>query len=118
MSRAMALVKFNKTKNIYWGCYDGTCDIMYAKLIPLITPNDDYDMDNFRENVPIANHTDVDDIEIYSDYGSGFYWNGKGSETSKCITSGFAYDIDSYINGIPDWAEWIFDNRYREVGNE
>ena len=34
MSRAIALVKFKKTNNIYWGCYDGTSDCMYNNLIP------------------------------------------------------------------------------------
>ena len=32
MSRSFALVKFKKTGNIYYGCYDGTCDVMYPFL--------------------------------------------------------------------------------------
>lgn len=48
---------------------------------------------------------DIDDIEIYSDYGSGFYWEGEGSESAKVIIKGtnFGYIYD-YTNGKPKWV--------------
>ena len=44
MSNYLALIKFSKTDNIYFGCYDGTCDIMYPNIC---TPDDCY---NEEEN--------------------------------------------------------------------
>lgn len=125
MSRAIALVKFKKTDNIYWGCYDGTSDCMYNNLIPYNELDfKQYDFDMFKSSnfKPInrKNITDIDNIEIYSDYGGGFYWDGKGSELNKCITYGFyptCESIDNYYKGFydefhdgePDWVTVIFD---------
>lgn len=112
MSRAIALIRFNKTGNIYYGCYDGTNDIMYNSFTEY--------QDNFSIFDWCSEHCydyqkidktlikDEDDIEIYSDYGSGFYWDGKGSEEYRVITKNFSpwYDYDlHYINGKPYWVE-------------
>ena len=112
MSRAIALIRFKKTGNIYYGCYDGTSDIMYASFTEY--QNDFsifnwcsehcYDYQKIDKNLI----NDEDDIEVYSDYGDGFYWDGKGSEEFRIITKHFTpwYNDDShYIDGKPDWVE-------------
>lgn len=128
MSRAFALVKFKKTGNIYYGCYNGTPDI----LLPfLCTPQECYDETlecycsiiyctelsdrnswEFPDNVK-----DLDDIEIYSDYGGGFYWSGTGSESVKMVYE-FLNPFDEVYpdikNGQPEWVE-KFLKRLEEV---
>lgn len=120
MSCSFALVKFKKTGNIYYGCYNGTSDIM----IPfLCTPQECYDekLDcycaitycrelsyrheswKFPEDV-----TDLDDIEIYSDYGGGFYWSGTGSESIKMIDDfldPWEAVYEDMKHGVPEWVE-------------
>ena len=117
MSRSYALIKFKSTGNIYFGCYDGTSDV----LIPFIcTPEECYDEKvdcylsisycrelsskydswKFPDDV-----TDLDDVEIYSDYGGGFYWPGTGSESIKMIKYPLAPDFDIELDGHPEWVE-------------
>lgn len=120
MSAAFALVKFKKTGNIYYGCYEGSSDIM----VPFIcTPDECYDEETdcywaitycrkldcqhetwkFPDNV-----TDLDDIEIYSDYGGGFYWSGTGSESIRMIKDYLNPWEECYRDmkdGEPDWVK-------------
>lgn len=96
MSAAIALIRFNKTGNVYYGDYEGTSDI----LSPFIcTPKECYDekldcydpigfcrkMNSTCSWIFPSNVTDLDDVEIYSDYGGGFYWTGAGSESIKML---------------------------------
>lgn len=120
MSRSFALVKFKKTGNIYYGCYNGTCDI----LLPfLCTPQECYDeTDGYYDPITYCtelsektgswglpdNVTDLDNIEIYSDYGCGFYWNGTGSESVKMINdflNPFEEVYEDIKDGVPQWVE-------------
>lgn len=119
MSRTYAMIKFKRTGNIYMGCYNGTSDI----LIPFIcTPEECYeerykcyssitycqdisdrsDSWKFPDNI-----TDLDEVEIYSDYGGGFYWPGTGSESIKMIKTSldpFEQCYDEMVYGKPDWV--------------
>ncbi|MBQ4523522.1 MAG: hypothetical protein IJA10_11315 [Lachnospiraceae bacterium] len=113
MSAASGLVRFKRTGNIYMCCYEGTSDIM----IPFIFKPEECLQDGYYHPISYGrklgdenewNKPDVDDIdeiEIYSDYGSGFYWEGEGSESAKVITKGtnFGYIYD-YTNGKPKWV--------------
>ena len=128
MSKAFALVKFKKTGNIYYGCYNGTPDI----LLPfLCTPQECYDetldcycsvayctelSDHNSWEFP-DNVTDLDNIEIYSDYGGGFYWSGTGSESVKMVNE-FLNPFDEVYEDIKDGQpEWVEDflKRLEEV---
>lgn len=119
MSKSFALVKFKKSGNIYYGCYDGTCDVMYPSIC---TPQECYDKEDDCYN-PISyceklgdtknwkireSLTNLDDIEIYSDYGGGFYWDGTGSESEKVIVT-FLAPFDQcpkdIKDGQPEWAK-------------
>lgn len=119
MSAAYALIKFKKTGNIYHGCYEGTSDTMNPYIC---TPEECYDekLDCycsitycrdlakgrnwiFPDNVP-----DLDEVEVYSSYGGGFYWNAVGSESIKMIDNPLNeygeldYGVETY--GTPDWV--------------
>lgn len=120
MSRSYGLVKFKKTGNIYFGCYNGTTDIM----LPFIcTPEECY-----NENVDCYcsisycmelgarygswklpdNVDDLDEVEIYSDYGGGFYWPGKGSESAKMLDrylNPYEECYEEMIDGQPEWVK-------------
>ena len=59
---------------------------------------------------------DIDDIEIYSDYGNGFYWQGKGSESVKYIISeiNFGDCVFDYKDGKPQWVTDFYEALNRE----
>lgn len=119
MSDSFALIRFNKTKNIYYGAYVGTVDLLLPAIcLPEECYNKEFDYYNpinycrkityntsnsYRD---LSQEEDLDDVEIYSDYGGGFYWFGKGSESLKLIDN-FSLDPwrDSCPNdGIPLWV--------------
>lgn len=119
MSASWGLVRFKKTGNIYYCCYDGTSDLLHPYIC---TPEecydekwDCYDAISYCRNLTRQKGTwcfprnvaDLDEVEIYSDYGNGFYWSGTGSESIKMIddfvdpwrTSGV-----HITDGKPEWV--------------
>ena len=124
MSASFALIKFKKTGNIYYGCYEGTSDL----LLPYIcTPEECYDEHNgyyspircCRELHARAGNQSwiisddelkgsyLDDVEIYSDYGGGFYWKSSGCEAIKKVNVWGTPLEDDYTNvmdGVPVWV--------------
>lgn len=57
----------------------------------------------------LNNLTNLDDVEIYSDYGGGFYWDGTGSESEKVIVT-FLVPFDQCPEDIKDGQpEWVKD---------
>ncbi len=132
MSRALALVKFNKTGNIYMGVYSGTTDVLYPVILtPEKCINEEGIYDVFRYVEEAYNHlntdemeydnSEIDDVEIYSDYGGGFYWEGKGVEKHGYILNDYLAPFDyvtsplpwynvaddsiMVMDGVPKWAE-------------
>ena len=134
MSASYGLVKFKKTGNVYYCCYEGTSDIM----IPfLCTPEECFDksFDGFcaitycrelgdkAKTWEFPEVDDLDDIEIYSDYGGGFYWNGIGSESAKMIKEeiNFGEKVYEYTDGKPLWIndfERELDKIYEKLINK
>ena len=120
MSAATGMVKFKRTGNIYMCCYEGTSDIM----IPYIFKPEECFYDGYyhaisygrklgdENNWEMPNIEDIDDIEIYSDYGNGFYWQGKGSESAKYIISeiNFGEFVYDYKDGTPKWVTDFWDS--------
>lgn len=120
MSSSFGLVKFDRTGNIYYGRYNGTSDIMTPYLC---TPEECYDekldcycaitycqeLGRQHESWEFPDDcTDLDDIEIYVDYGGGFSWCGTGSESIKMIKDYLApYEQcwEDIIDGEPDWVK-------------
>lgn len=118
MSATWGLVRFNKTGNIYMGCYEGTSDMFRPRIC---TPEECYDekidcycsiihcrelsKDGSARIFP-DNVEDLDEVEIYADYGDGSYWSGTGSESLKMLKTGInPYDegLDE-TDGMPDWV--------------
>ena len=119
MSSAFGLVKFKSTGNIYYGCYNGTCDI----FLPFIfTAEECYDeeldcycaitygreLNRDRDWIFPDDVKDLDEVEIYSDYGGGFYWNGTGSESArmkKKYLDPFEEVWRDINDGTPKWVD-------------
>lgn len=133
MSRAIGLVKF-PNGNIYISCYDGTSDYMYSPLITKTNLTDNYNGDLFGWNDYViedaCSETEAaldaarkdnseETVEIYSDYGGGFWWSGKASEKHMCITeeNSFWYVTD-YQDGCPNWAQEFMDEWFHPSGGD
>ena len=120
MSSALGLVRFTNTSNIYMGIYDGNSDIFYAKIF---TPEECYNekddcyecfffffiLYKNREAWVIKDSSNLSPIEIYSDYGGGFWWKGMADEESKLIDdhSCAPWDNDDIeiFHEVPDWVK-------------
>lgn len=120
MSAAFGLVKFKTTGNIYYCCYEGTSDTLNTYIC---TPEECYDekLDCYcaisycRELCArkgwktLDGVTDWDDVEIYSDYGGGSYWDDTGSESAKMLKPTLDQWGDlvrlNEKSGIPEWAK-------------
>ena len=62
--------------------------------------------------LPYSKIDDLDDVEIFSDYGDGFYWMGKGSETLCCIVNGINfYNVYEWQDGEPNWVQKFWSER-------
>ena len=125
MSASWALIRFKKTGNVYMGCYEGTSDTMNPYIC---TAEECWDekwecYSSITECRKIAaerdwvfpdNISDLDEVEVYSDYGGGFYWNAVGSETIKMIDNPLdefnELDFTAIKDGQPDWVDKYWDS--------
>ena len=104
MSNASAAVRF-PDGTIRYGIYAGTSDLMYPALFEFIDEAWDHNRtsrmsecgDGIQQVLP---------VEIYSDYGDGFWWTGTATMTH--IVDGIdGYEATSMpIDGKPDWLVW------------
>lgn len=102
MSHANGQVRFTDGTVLYYE-YNGTCDIVCNCLY-----------ENYQEmtlnwrNQP-HNHCTCDSdesVEIATDYGYGFFWDGKACKKCKAITDGLGSGVDDYkqeTKGLPKW---------------
>lgn len=112
MSRASALVRF-PDGTIKHGIYNGTADVMWDVLW-------DSCKDAWRgwglyyntiehrlaDNSLSCHCSGQVDVEIYSSYGGGYWWEGKGCQKCMVITNGLdPYDPMEFTDGCPEWAE-------------
>ena len=121
MSKAFALIRFRKTGNIYYGIYNGTVDMLSPKIC---TPEECYDPssdcycaisyleDTLYDYYEYPEDADWDIVDIYSDYGYGFYWEGVGSESLELIKEGCMpwEEYDYLPHGKPQWVEEFLNN--------
>lgn len=127
MSASYGLVKFKRTRNIYMCCYEGTSDILnpyictseecyYPKIDCYCAIYHCRKLAKGQSYVFPDNVDDLDEVEIYSDYGGGFYWSGTGSESIKMVKGpldplgindyyGDEGLVDITTDGIPEWVE-------------
>ena len=80
MSRAYGVVRFQSDDKLLYYLYDGTSDICVPSLCDNI---DDIWKDNGWKK---CNCNQDEPVEIYSDYGGGFYWQGRACRHCMCIT--------------------------------
>lgn len=126
MSATWGAVKFKKTGNVYFGCYEGATDTFRPYIC---TPEECYDekldcycsiwhcreLSKNRDRIFPDDVTDLDEVELYSDIGDGFYWSGTGSESLKMIKTG----LDTLEEGIEETdgkPRWVkkFEKQLRE----
>ncbi len=118
MSRYSALIKFAKTGNVYWGCFNGPSDSMYRDIVPFEQLTGKYSFDLFDRLAKKSKDSqvtpdDIDDIAIYRGGDHEFNWYGKGSESQRCIVEGLTpfAKPDSYSDGKPAWVTEFLNNR-------
>lgn len=132
MSKSLGLVKFIDTGNIYMGVYDGTSDIFYSRIF---TAEECYDKnkdcynyfsyisDLFHENWTMKEPYNLSPVEIYSDYGRGFWWRGLGDENQKLIdyrscdpwgasTDYCCNDDIKILHEVPEWAKNFMEEKF------
>ena len=108
------------------GVYLGVTDTFYCTIC---TPeecwneeNNCYEyityLENYSRNAEKFPTDMWEDVEIYSDYGGGFFWKGKGNEERRVIDSHSCtvpcYDFDKVFDGVPDWAQKFMDKIFKE----
>jgi hypothetical protein len=128
MSASWALIKFKKTGNIYWGCYEGTSDTMnpfictseecYDERLDCYCSIDTCrDMASRRLWIFPKDAEDLDEVQVYSDYGEE-YWDAIGSETARMIDNPLdeygELDFGKMTRGKPDWVD-EFEKKLMEV---
>lgn len=128
MSNALALVKFLDTGNIYVTVYRGTTDNLFPRLFKVKDyANEKYNYSCFDYmRSLIANEPnwiepkDVElfPVEIYSDYGGGFFWDGLGNENLKFVSWNYCpicYGNIDYVDGVPEWAKQFIKDKYESL---
>ena len=105
MSHANGKIRFVSDGAILHYEYDGTSDI----ALPLLHKTEESVNENWRRGkweTCVCGNPD-ESVEIYSDYGGGFYWFGRGCRNCSVITSGHSpYEEGRKINnGRPSWAK-------------
>ena len=120
MSASWALIRFKKTGNIYMGCYEGTSDTMNPYICTAEECLDEkyqvYSSITHCRNIAAErdwifpeNVSDLDDVEVFSDYGFGGVYSAVGSETARmidCPLDEFGeLDWDKISHTKPDWVD-------------
>lgn len=85
MSHSGGEVRF-KDGSVRYVEYNGTCDVMF----PLSYVTREEMRENWREypEEPKCEHKNIEKVELYSDYGNGFDWNGECCKDCGWITKG------------------------------
>ena len=105
MSSAYGVIRFKSDGKLLYYLYNGTSDICNPSLCDDINDvwcSHDWTECDCRQDEP---------VEIYSDYGGGFYWNGRACRHCKAITeklepwSDDEDEIVSITDGQPEWIK-------------
>lgn len=106
MSHAIGAVKFKKDGLIKYFDYNGTADVSVSNLV------EDQQKVNFREMEWLSCKCKQDEeVEIFTTYGYGRYWNGRACRNCNAITDGWSDYGDEItgkgsresIHGYPNW---------------
>ena len=118
MGKAVALVRCKSDGQIYIGRYNGISNTLDGYLERIEDFTDYSELINKIENKPWPMPPfEEEPCEIYSEYGSGFYWEGTFDRNKHHVIKGSSLDtIDViYFNiqiyrQIPDWAKKKLEN--------
>jgi len=95
---------------IRFGSYQDTADVPYSGLVDDLT-----DVAEVLKMIPPSDiHVGDVEVEIYCDYGGGFYW--KGMALNNWLTdTGYSLDerfVGGHTDGAPEWvpAVWRWDS--------
>ncbi len=121
MSRAIALIKFSDG-TILRGCYNGTSDFLSQWLITDKELEENYNGNcfswddekwrNYKNEFIDSNlFTDLEDVEVFSDYGNGFSWKDKASKSKMVMSFETNIEYVALSNDIPCWVLDYFKNK-------
>ncbi len=103
MSSASAVVKFSDG-TIRWAVYHGTVDV----LIPTLH---DSASEAFAGRSWIADVRPAEDVEIYTDYGGGFWWTGQATRDQVRPESCQPFGAESLSGEVLIETAIIYDGR-------
>ena len=110
MSHAIGLAKF-KDGTILWYEYDGTSGIAGPDLYET---HNELKL-NWRKRASWEKAAPGDDdveVELYSDYGRGFYWSARASRERMVITkTRMPFDDEGAVMLDRSWAKEVIDGR-------
>jgi hypothetical protein len=141
MSDSIALMRFKDTGTILMGIYDGTCDILCSYMYKpeffmdedgtfsvFSKRNECFKLDDHYDRIePEYTDDEVSDVEIWSDYGGTFWWEGKAVEKYGYILPMYIdpwrleYDetertylrVCDLVDGEPDWVREFLDKLHK-----
>ena len=121
----MALMKFKDTGTILMGIYCGTTDYLLPYMFKpefFMLEDGTYSVfskehecsgccyeNGYIVEIPPYTCDDVSDVEIWSDYGGTFWWNGKAVEKYGYILQEYRcpFDTDESIGLHDNTPEWV-----------
>ena len=118
MGKTISLVKCKLDGKIFAGVYNGTSDCVERYFAPI---DELSDFLNFINRMKEHEYQEPPFLEehciIYSDYGSGFWWDGTFDRNKRCVVKGasldpieceFGYDPEIH-NERPQWVDEILE---------
>lgn len=118
MSHSVGVVRF-KDGDIKYYEYNGSVDVCIPKLFNTL---EELMSSNWKWTSTKSNcQHDIEDVEIYTTYGGGFYWRGTACKRCMMITKGInPYNLrdkdgedifieEAIIDGTPEWAIKVSD---------
>lgn len=116
MSASIAYIRFKSTGNVYYACFENASDVLLPNIC---TYKDCYDIgpiDYCRKIGYVCDScpstaSDLDDVDIYSEYGGGMSWVGQGSEKLKllvedCLDPWEYYEtLKHHYSEPPQWVK-------------
>lgn len=102
MSHANGAVRFDDGEIKYFE-YSGTCDV----CVPTLYNTYKKMQKNWRKWKWLRCSCGKDEhVEVFTDYGRGFYWDAKACRFCKCLTE--YIDLSEFYDtrdGVPEWAK-------------
>lgn len=111
MSHSLGALKFASDNKVMFYEYNGTSDVCISHLYDTIKEVSN----NWGNHDWLSCACDKSEpVEIYSNYGGGFYWKGKACRACFAITENCnpydhvyyendKYEMSAMVDGLPEW---------------